>query len=258
MKNALRKNVFSPACRQVKPCFTLIELLVVIAIIAILAAMLLPALNQARERGKSTKCYSHLKTFGTAVLLYADHYKDVLPKPHNYNVDEDGSVPSKSKESKVSYWQNVFHALKLVQGLKIRSWVKISGIWACPSETEEQICTVQGYFNTWKGTHYGMNRYMSQQYLSTASSEANLVARKLSRVERPSITFSIGDKWCSRLCTTVACQCEMRARWYQMGQRHSGKWNYATLDGGVKSMGNYPKMGAAYDWGDWLYAPVKW
>ena len=238
--------------------FTLIELLVVIAIIAILAAMLLPALNQARERGKSAKCYSHLKTFGTAVLLYADNYKDILPMPHNYNVDEDGSIPSKSKDSKVSYWQNVFRALKLVQAPVIQSWKKVNGIWACPSETEEQICTDQGYFNTWKGTHYGMNRYMSQKYLSTASKWENVVPRKLSRVVRPSITFSIGDKWTSRLCPTVACQSEMRARWYQMGQRHSGKWNYATLDGGVKSMGNYPKMGSSSDYGDWLYAPVKW
>ena len=143
-------------------------------------------------------------------------------------------------------------------GPKIKSWVKINGIWACPSETDEQICTSQGYYNTWKGTHYGMNRYMSQKYLSTASSVANQIARKLSRVERPSITFSIGDKWTSRLNPTTACPTEMRARWYQMGQRHSGKWNYATLDGGVKSMGNYPKMGASSDYGDWLYAPVKW
>ena len=48
--------------------FTLIELLIVIAIIAIIAGMLLPTLNQARERGKSMTCISNIKTFGLSVI----------------------------------------------------------------------------------------------------------------------------------------------------------------------------------------------
>ena len=60
--------------RETKNCFTLIELLVVIAIIAILAGMLLPALNNARETSRKTTCMSNMKQLYLATRLYGDSF----------------------------------------------------------------------------------------------------------------------------------------------------------------------------------------
>ena len=79
-KNKAERGSFSPARGQVKPySFTLIELLVVIAIIAILAAMLMPALQKARDAGKMTNCKNNSRQIAQTILRYTDDYKGHLP-----------------------------------------------------------------------------------------------------------------------------------------------------------------------------------
>src|SRR3989475_11849541 len=83
-----RSRLLSPCQTERRGAFTLIELLVVIAIIAILAAMLLPSLASAKEKGKRIACLSNLKQVGLSLLFYTDDQNNKMPSAITY-----GSTP---------------------------------------------------------------------------------------------------------------------------------------------------------------------
>ena len=112
--------------------FTLIELLIVIAIIAILAAMLLPALNKARERAKITQCLGQVRELVRVSQLYTDSYNGYFC-PANL-VSNSGNY---------LWWTNVMEMLKLISvpSWTMEHWGKAGGgIMMCPSLRYEGQC----------------------------------------------------------------------------------------------------------------------
>ncbi len=149
--------------------FTLIELLVVIAIIAILAAMLLPALAKAKDRAKATQCLNNAKQLGVATALYTGDNREEYP----CGVD----VKNDATFLDTTAW----HIMLLLQmGGSTNTGSKI---FACPSDTK---AAPSGYI-AWQ-MDYRATEYMFRSI--------NKIARALrtTQVPAPSVTLMITEK----------------------------------------------------------------
>ena len=105
--------------------FTLIELLVVIAIIAVLLAILMPAMRKIKEIARETACKSNLKNIGLALQMYLDDYERKIPDTQSANqflwYQSDGKTPRKAGSSG-TYW-----------GVYYYDYLKNTKIFGCPS-----------------------------------------------------------------------------------------------------------------------------